>query len=288
MIDGGWILPLFVPATRPDRFATAAGSGADAFVVDLEDAVATSDKDAARANIPGSGSYLADLILRVNAVGTPWHDADCAAAKQSSAVAVMLPKVEAAHDVERVAMLTGLPVIALIESVEGVARVAGIAAAAGTVQLGLGTQDLAAQLGCRPASRLFDALRWEMVFRSCASEIAPPIDGVSLDLSDQGALEADGRALADMGFAGKFCIHPTQIAPLRRGLLPGAGDVERARLIASSPEGASRVGDIMVDAPIRRQAERLLDRYRRLSLPAGDGSDRHRFVDQSANDTKAA
>lgn len=265
MPSGGWLLPLFVPASRPDRFAKAAASGADAVVVDLEDAVAPEDKDAARANVVLAADLGADVLLRINGSDTSWFKADCAAAREACVAAVMLPKAENADQIRAVADATGKPVIALIETVEGASTIARIASAAGTVQLGLGTQDLAAQLGCSPLSRLFDVVRWDMVAASARSGIAAPIDGVSLELSRHDHLEGEARLLTQIGFAGKFCIHPLQIAPLQRGLRPSAQEVELARQILDHGEGAGRVGNIMIDAPVRRQAQRVVDKENRLS-----------------------
>lgn len=267
MQQRGWLLPLFVPATRPDRFAKAARSGADAVVVDLEDAVAPEEKDAARANVELAANIGCDMLLRINAIDTVWFEADCAVARACCAKAVMLPKALDDDQVQLVAEATGKPVVALIETAEGAARIVRIAAAVGTVQLGLGTQDLAAELGCSPASRLFDALRWDMVAASARAGIAGPIDGVSLDLANHDGLEDEARALVDIGFAGKFCIHPAQIAPLRRGLRPRLEEVERARRIIDCGDGAGREGDIMIDAPVRRQAQRVLDAASRLAEP---------------------
>ena len=260
----GWLLPLFVPATRPDRFGKAAASGADAVVIDLEDAVAQTDKPAARANVTRAAGLSVDLIVRINAADSPWFEDDCAAVAQSDAAAVMLPKSECTLQVARAAELTGKPVIALIETVTGAAAVFEIASAPSAIQLGLGTQDLAAALGCSPDSRLFDALRWNMVMASALHGKAAPLDGVSLELTRTDNLEAAGQALGQIGFAGKFCIHPRQIAPLRQGLCPSPADVERAERVLAHGDGAGRVGDMMVDAPVLAQAQRTLDIYRRL------------------------
>jgi citrate lyase subunit beta/citryl-CoA lyase len=95
---------LFVPATRPDRFAKAASSGADAIILDLEDAVLPDDKDAARANL--RAGFDCPVIVRINAAGTPWHKADCAAVAALDCAAVMVPKAEDPETLRRVTVDT--------------------------------------------------------------------------------------------------------------------------------------------------------------------------------------
>jgi citrate lyase subunit beta/citryl-CoA lyase len=263
----GWMLPLFVPATKPDRFRKAAASGADAIVVDLEDAVADSDKVGARSNVALSSGLDVDVILRVNAFGTAWHDGDLHLAADQPLAAVMLPKVESADQIERVRAVTGSkPLIALIETVEGLRCIDEIARSASVVQLGLGTQDLSAELDCSPDSRLFDVARYNLMLASRSAGIAPPLDGVSLVLDNVEGLAAEGAGIVDLGFGGRFCIHPAQIPPLRRGLTPDAATIERARRIVAVGQGAARVDGMMIDEPVRRRAERQIFRFDRLNI----------------------
>ena len=125
--------PLFVPANRPERFAKAAASGADAVILDLEDAVAADAKDAARAALATDFTDL-PVIVRINAIGTPWHADDLAAVARLRPAAVMLPKAEDADRVASVAAQTGLPVIALVETARGLAHARAIAAAPGVAR----------------------------------------------------------------------------------------------------------------------------------------------------------
>jgi citrate lyase subunit beta/citryl-CoA lyase len=263
----GWMLPLFVPATKPELFRKAAASGADAIVVDLEDAVADSQKIAARSNVALASGLGIDVILRVNAIGTAWHDGDLLlGAGQPLLCAVMIPKVESAEQIEQVrSKLGSKPLIALIETVEGLRRVDEIARATDVVQLGLGTQDLSAELDCAPDSRLFEVARYNLLVASRSAGIAPPIDGVSLSLDDAAGLEADAKLLLDIGFGGKFCIHPNQIAPLRQGLMPDEATIERARRIVAGGQGAARIDGLMIDEPVRRRAGRQILRAERLT-----------------------
>ncbi|MGL4557358.1 MAG: HpcH/HpaI aldolase/citrate lyase family protein, partial [Afipia sp.] len=142
----GFLAPLFVPATRPDRYLKAATSGADGVIIDLEDAVAANEKDAARATLAGA-SLPPNAIVRVNAFGTRWHEADVVAMKGLGIAGIMLPKAETAGHLESVrAVLGDLPVISLIESAHGVASVREVAAHSD--RLAFGYIDFSADVGC--------------------------------------------------------------------------------------------------------------------------------------------
>lgn len=112
-----------MPATRPERFAKAAASGADAIIVDLEDAVAPADKNSARIVLPPAPAGLTcPVLLRINACGTAWHEADLAAAQGLPLAGIVLPKTECSGDLAHVAhrLGEGFPVLALVETAVGV------------------------------------------------------------------------------------------------------------------------------------------------------------------------
>jgi citrate lyase subunit beta/citryl-CoA lyase len=114
----GLLAPLFVPADRPERFAKAAASGADAIIVDLEDAVAPVAKDGARDGLAAALPPDVAVVVRVNAAGTPWHDADVALVARHPGLGLMLPKAEDAASVARLAARIGADrlLVALVES----------------------------------------------------------------------------------------------------------------------------------------------------------------------------
>ncbi|MDO8274751.1 MAG: aldolase/citrate lyase family protein, partial [Serpentinimonas sp.] len=149
---------LFVPGNRPERFAKALASGADAVVIDLEDAVPLDLKEKARSAVADawvafSEGERARLLVRINPVGTPWHAGDVAAASQWQGLgAVMLPKAEQPALAEALHAATGVPILPLIESAEGFAQLDSLASANGVLRLGLGHIDLQADLGmaCGP------------------------------------------------------------------------------------------------------------------------------------------
>jgi citrate lyase subunit beta/citryl-CoA lyase len=260
----GWMLPLFVPGTRPERFARAASCGVDAIIIDLEDSVAPEDKDLARSNARAAEGLGIDLILRVNASGSPWHEADLAVACAGHVTAVMLPKTSGGADAAMaVAATGGKPVVALIETAGALTALDSIAGTAGVAQLAFGTQDLALELGCSPRSRLLDGIRLRLLLASLNAGIAPPLDGVSLDIGDEDALTREAQDIVEIGFAGRLLIHPGQVRPSIRGLTPSDADLAHARRVADSSGAAVRVDGRMVDRPVRLHADRLLERARR-------------------------
>lgn len=249
------IAPLFVPATRPDRFAKAAASGADAVILDLEDAVAAADKDTARAAL--TADLGLPVLLRINAAGTEWHKADLAAAARLPLAAVILPKAEEAATVAAVAEATGHPVIALIETARGLAAARSIAGAAR--QLAFGSVDFCADLGCAHDRAMLLPARFELVLASRLAGIAPPIDGVTLRIEgpEPGSDAAHARAL---GMGGKLCIHPAQVAPVLAAFATTAAEIDWATRVLASGDGAVAVDGEMVDEPVRARARAILSR----------------------------
>lgn len=252
--------PLFVPANRPDRFATAAASGADAIILDLEDAVAASDKEAARAALRRDFTDL-PVIVRINAADTIWHDADLAAAHALPAVGVMVPKAETPEVLASVVGAGGgqIPVFALIESARGLAAARDLAAVPGVARLVFGSVDYCADLGMAHVREALLPARSEIVLASRLAGIAAPIDGVTVQLDDTGATESDARHARDLGMTGKLCIHPKQIAPVIRAFLPTEGEINWARRVLDTGDGAVAVDGAMVDQPVRLRARAILD-----------------------------
>ncbi|RRO16926.1 CoA ester lyase [Saccharopolyspora rhizosphaerae] len=254
---------LFVPGDRPERFPKAAAAGADLVVLDLEDAVAPARKQDARRNVV---DWLADhdapCAVRINAAGTPWYADDVAALAGARPVVVMAPKSEdvlTTNDLVR-ALPEGSAVAALVETALGVRRGHDLAAVEGVLRLVLGTYDLAAQLGVDPdhAPAIAPA-RGALVLASAAVGLAGPVDGVTGDVHDADQLTADVSAAAAVGFAGKLCIHPAQVAPAAAALAPPEDEVAWAQrvLAATDDEGVVVVDGQMVDAPVVARARRI-------------------------------
>ncbi|WP_237476393.1 HpcH/HpaI aldolase/citrate lyase family protein [Lichenibacterium dinghuense] len=258
------VLPLFVPADRPDRFAKAFAAGADAVILDLEDAVSPGAKTAARSALGAARDAVAaagcPVLVRVNAPGTPWHGDDLAAAAALPLAGIVLPKAETADAVAAAARAAGVPVVALIESARGVAGAREVAGAA--ARLLFGSIDLAADLGCAEERDSLLFARSEVVLASRLAGRPAPIDGVTPGYRDPAPIEDDARYAARLGFGGKLLIHPAQIAPARAGFAPTEAEVAWARrVLAAAEDGrAVAVDGAMVDAPVRMRAERILAR----------------------------
>ncbi|MBD9399614.1 HpcH/HpaI aldolase/citrate lyase family protein [Pseudomonas sp. PDM11] len=258
---------LFVPGSRPERFAKALASGADTVIVDFEDAVEEPLKCQARDNL---GNFLqnnpeARLMVRVNAPEHVEHVADLAfCAAHAGVVGVLLPKAESAEQCLRVSA-TGKPVWPIIESARGLLRLAQIAGAKGVQRLSFGALDLALDLnlntGSAAAQIVLDQARYDVLLHSVGNGLDAPLDSVFPAIADsEGLLRATQHA-RDMGFAGALCIHPTQVDVIHRALMPDAQTLDWARRVVAADSGgagAFQVDGQMVDAPVLLRARRLL------------------------------
>lgn len=259
------ISPLFVPATRPAFLDKAVRAGADAVIIDLEDAVAPADKDSARQSLLTIALPPVTRILRINAIGTPWHDDDLAILSRLDIDAVMLPKCQTEEEAASVGAVIDrhIQLIALVENAAGVANAASIAASPDVARLAFGAADFCADIGCADD---WDALlyaRSSIVLASRLGGVVAPIDGVTLQLEDPQQSERDARRAAELGFSGKMCIHPSQVAPVQAGFQPGPDELLWARRVVEHKDaGATSLHGMMIDPPIVRRAEQLLARAR--------------------------
>jgi len=260
---------LFVPGSRPERFAKALASGADAVIVDFEDAVEEPLKRQARDNL---GAFLqanphSAVWVRVNAPEHAEHAADLAFCKAHANVAgVLLPKVETAAQVAAV-VAAGKPVWPIIESARGLLALEQIAHANGVERLSFGGLDLALDLnltnGSQAAQFVLDQSRMLVLLHSRGAGLLPPLDGVHPAIGDPEGLSRSIRHAYEMGFGGAWCIHPKQVPVIHQALAPSAEELAWAkRVVAASVQasgaGAFQLDGQMVDAPVLVRAERLL------------------------------
>lgn len=260
---------LFVPGARPDRFAKAAGSGADAVIIDLEDAVLASDKaDARRAALAWFESRGPGVAagLRINSPRTAMGCADIAALAGHARGPdfVMVPKAETAEDIEIVSEALGTrDLIAVVESGRALSNVFAVAALSRSGVL-FGGADYSASLGA-------DLSSWEamltaraLIAAACGAAGVPAYDVPYLDVADTAGLEAATRRARAMGFSGRACIHPGQVAAVNAACSPTAQEVAGAQALvdaaAASGEGALLHKGRLVDRPVLLAAQRLLDR----------------------------
>lgn len=258
---------LFVPGNRPERFAKALDSGADAVIIDLEDAVAATDKTAARQHLANFIMWQRDvrLLVRINAAGTDEHQADLDLCRQHPDVcAIMLPKAESAEQVKHVAS-SGKRVWPIIESAAGMLAVEAIAACPGVGGLTFGALDLALDLGMNAGSSaaqsVFDQTRFALLLHSRVNNLQAPLDSVYPAFEDSAGLKQAMHRSKDMGMAGALCIHPRQVAVVHDSLGPSADEkawAQRVISAAANGEAAFKVDGEMVDAPVLGRARQLL------------------------------
>lgn len=262
---------LFVPGNRPERFAKALASGADAIVLDLEDAVAIEAKGAARDAIANwcataSAASLARVVVRVNDAASTGFADDLRLLRQIGITSAMLPKAESPEQLGAVRVaLPGVRVLALIESARGVANVDAIAAGPSVGRLVFGTLDYALDLDLDIAD-LSDGLSHaasRITLASRLAGLASPVAGVTPQVDDETRLLADLAWSRRHGYSAKLCIHPKQVAPLHAALAPSAQAIDWAQRVlaaeAASP-GAAKLDGRMIDRPVVLQAQRTLRR----------------------------
>jgi len=260
---------LFVPGHQGARFEKACQSGADAIVLDLEDAVPVDRKDEARAQVAqwlagrteaGAGSQIA---IRVNAADTPWHAADLAVCASAGVDALMIPKSEDPAVLRAIAAkLPAVALLPLIETARGMARLEEIAAAPGVQRLVFGTIDFQADLDIEGEGPELLYFRSRMVLASRVAGIQAPVDGVSTSIDDAARIEADALQARRLGFGAKLCIHPKQVAMVNQGFSPTPAQLEWARRVieadAASGGAPVAVDGKMVDRPVVLKAQSLL------------------------------
>jgi citrate lyase subunit beta/citryl-CoA lyase len=274
---------LSVPASSRRKLAKAAELAADEVVIDLEDAVAIGAKDEARAaTMAALGDWAGPRVaVRVNASGTPWCHLDLAAlgALPELPASIVVPKVEGPGDMAFVdRLLDGveagagrarpLRVQALIETAAGLARVQDIAASSPRLDaLILGYADLAASLG---GARDLDA--WlpaqHALLVAARANGLQAIDGPHLGVAADEAFHAAAARARDLGFDGKWAIHPSQVDALNQAFTPNEAEVQRARAVVDaleraereSGQGAVTLEGEMLDEAVRAAALRVLAR----------------------------
>lgn len=284
---------LFAPANEPRKTGRLGRSGADAVVLDLEDAVADDKKVAARGAAAEALAALAAeraaaggrgplACVRVNAFDTGLTADDIRAVTRPDLDLVVLPKVETARDVQRAAALLeaaeigrGLEpgrirILALVETCAGIAEGAAICAAGGRLAaVGFGSGDLGKDIGI-PTLRgdLSAAIaygRGKIVYDARAAGLPRPIDGPHLAVRDLDGLEADCRAARALGHGGKVCIHPDQVPAANRIFAPDPDEVAFARQVIDAfaeaearGSAAIEVGGVFIDYPIVLKARSIV------------------------------
>jgi citrate lyase subunit beta/citryl-CoA lyase len=252
---------LFVPGNRPDRYDKACSTRAGAVIVDLEDAVAAAEKNAARDALAGWLSVERPVMVRVNAAGSAWFDDDLRACASNAVAAIVLPKAESADEIARVGAVCGArPVLPLVETARGMWNVLAVAQAVNVEALLFGSLDYQSDLGTGDDDLLY--ARSRLVLASRVAGIDAPVDGITQSVDDLELLRRDCQRARQLGFAGKLCIHPRQVDVVNRCFGPSAEDVEWAKRVvdafARSNGNAALLDGKMIDTPVLVRAEAML------------------------------
>lgn len=261
---------LFVPGDRPERFGKALASGADAVVLDLEDAVQPASKQAAREAIAAfvpACSQAARLVLRINADDSAEFAHDLALLSHHPVAAIMVPKAERAATLHAVRHACGSAcLLPLVESAKGVLASEALARVSGVQRLVFGTLDYALDMGLEgelATTAGLDAPAAWLALSSRAAGIGSPVAGVTAAIDDEAQLLADLARARAHGFGAKLCIHPRQVAAIHIALAPTPEERAWALRVLAAAEGAHGAVQLdgrMVDRPVIERARRILSR----------------------------
>jgi len=274
---------LYIPGNNPGMIQHCPFFGADSVILDLEDAVAISEKDAARKLV---SSFLEALdfdesvvVVRINGADTPYFEKDLLAVVPQAPEAIRLPKCESPKDIlcadeliTKIETAHGIPegtvkIHAMIESALGIERAFDIASCSSRVEaLTLGGQDLLADYGIQKTQAGHELFypRARVVSAAKANGLLA-FDTVWTDITDLDGLKKESKLACELGFTGKAAIHPSQIDVIHEAFKPDPKEVHKAKRIMASAEralsegkGAFSVDGRMVDAPVIKRANHLL------------------------------
>jgi len=266
---------LYLPGNTPKFFINAGLHRPDAVILDLEDSVAGTEKDAARLLVRNAlrtvNFYGAEKMVRVNAL--PAGLDDIRALALHGVHVFLLPKTESADDVSAAdQLLTQLGsdafLIPLVESAKGVLQAWSIATSSPrVVALAIGLEDYTADLGAQRTAEGRESL-WarSQVVNAARAAGVQPLSSVFANIDDQTALLAWARAERGLGFEGIGCLHPRQVAVTHQAFAPTEEEVARAQRIfaaytdaLAAGQGVTTVDGMMIDAPVVARAEQIIN-----------------------------
>ena len=272
---------LFVPADKPERIEKAATLSTDVVVIELEDGVSPENKEFARMEAGRKIEQMdfgnKEVALRVNRISTlhGLEDMKAMAKWVKKPDLVLLPKVESAGEVRIYddlisQMKAELEFMVMIESSRGILNAAKIISASPRVScLALGVADLSAELGSQMSWNAMFAHRASMVL-ACGLTGIMPIDSPYLNIRDETGLLKECKKVREMGYTGKLCIHPSQLAIVNGAFTPSAEEVALSRRIVKAAEtqgtGALMLDGKMVDTPVIKSAQRIVEAVKHLDL----------------------
>lgn len=273
---------LFVPGNHSRRVYKAFECGADAVIIDLEDAVPASDKEAARqtAATAVDGEYQAAAFVRVNAFDNPACYDDVLAVVRPRLAGIVLPKAETAEQLLTLDWLIGqmerrqgmapgtVELVPLVETARGVEALTAMASATPRVRrlsFGIADYSLDLRLQPDPEEAALAYIRARLVHCSRAAGLDPPVDSVVVEVRDAERFRDSARRARALGMGGKLCLHPDQVPAANDLFRPSPAELERARAVVAGYESALARGEAaamvlgeFVDAPVAARARRLL------------------------------
>ncbi|MBW2417097.1 MAG: CoA ester lyase [Deltaproteobacteria bacterium] len=291
---------LFVPGGEPRKLARAASAGADTLVFDLEDSVDLAAKEPARALVAerlAAGTGDSECVVRINGCGTPYFERDVFEVVRAGARSLMLPKssqatlsharLHLASVEQRLSLEAGcVRLLALVENAKGIAGLPRLLNETTRLDaLCFGNADFSLDMGLADSNLSAGVVyhaRCSLAITAAAAGVAA-IDGVCLAIRDDDAFECEARAALSLGFTGKLCIHPAQVAVANDVFTPTSEQIARARRVVNASAAAKQKGrgvfaldGRMVDAPVLELQQRLLERARRAGALDAGGGEAHR------------
>lgn len=274
---------LFVPGNQERRIEKAHSIPADALILDLEDSVPPSEKDAARqmvaASIYGLASGGQEVFVRTNSLPTLYAIPDIKVVVTRGLRGICLPKSESADDIHKAdALITdaekeagleagSIRLLALIETPKGIINAYEVASASPRILgVGFGAEDYALEMGINRTREGAEIYYPRMAIAlACHAANVLAIDSVYTDVRDKEGLIRETRLVRQMGFQGKFVIHPDQVSPVNQNFIPSEEETGYARRVVEAFEVAVTQGQAstpldgkMIDAPVAERAKKLL------------------------------
>ncbi|MYN41463.1 HpcH/HpaI aldolase/citrate lyase family protein [Duganella sp. FT109W] len=262
---------LFVPANRPERFSKAVASGANAVIIDLEDAVGAGDKTAGRNSLTNwldsaeAHANQVPILVKVNCVNSGCFGEDLRVCRRPDIAGIVLPKAERADDIASAS--AGAPVYPLVETALGFSRIAELARAPRVQRLLFGAIDFKHDMGIDGDEDELLFFRSQVVLASRIAGLLSPVDGVTTEIDDLDKIARDAAYTKRLGFGGKLCIHPNQVPIVNRTFVPSENELRWANRVLEAAErargGAVALDGRLIDRPMVLTAQRIIEDARR-------------------------
>jgi citrate lyase subunit beta/citryl-CoA lyase len=273
---------LFAPGNHYRKVEKVFAAGADAAILDLEDAVAVAEKEATRATVAAALQHprTCRAYVRINALDTPFAFGDLEAVVRPGLDGIVLPKVERAADIQMVDWVItslerkhglpegGIDLMPILETGRGIADARAICATGGRMRrVSFGAGDYTRDMGMEwtMIEHEVDPARAEVVLASRINNLEPPIDTVFIHIREHDAFRASCQRVRQMGFQGKLCIHPDQVGQANAVFTPSPEVLAHARKIVAAFAEAEAAGSAsiqvegyFVDYPIVEKARRIV------------------------------